>query len=190
LVVAAPAVDLRGIVRDADGAPMAEVQVYFSTTFLPEFPFSLERTTDPYRAPCATGADGRFTLRRVPRERVDLSVDGADLCVMTVPVEKCTPQGEVRIEVLRRCNVRIEGEPGTSVGFLDGNGNDVWLETRSQGFSGRTRDWALTGTTSPLLTLSESAVTMVWSRDGKELGRKTIALRTGATNLTTLAATK
>jgi hypothetical protein len=132
--------------------------------------------------------EGRFVLRRVPRQQVDLSVNGEEIYFTKVPVEDIAGRGEVRIEVLRRCYVQIEGQPGVELRFLDGGGKETWLESRSEGSSFSANGWTMRGPKTAVLSLPESAVTMVWSRDGRELGRKAIALQPGRTNLTNLVA--
>jgi RNA polymerase sigma factor (sigma-70 family) len=171
--------ELHGVVVDhsGHGVPGAAVWALLRAT-----------TVTVFGARAMADEEGRFVLRRVPRQLVDVAVNGEEIDFTRVPVEDCARQGEVRIEVLRRCYVQIEGQPGIQLRFLDSGGKELQLESRSESNTFSANAWNLRGPKTAVLTLPESAVTMVWSRDGRELGRKAITLQPGRTNLTNLVA--
>jgi len=181
LVVPADALlaELHGVVVDRSGHGVPRAAVW---------PWLRANTITVCGATAIADDEGRFVLRQVPRQQVDLAVNGDDIDFTKVPVEDCARQREVRIEVLRRCYVQIEGQTGVELRFLDGGGKELLLECRSESSSYSTNGWTMRAPKTPLLTLPESAVTMVWSQNGRELGRKAITLQPGRVNLTILVA--
>ena len=68
VLVAAPAIDVAGLVVDEHAAPLvgARVTAYVDDHLLHDFPLPLDRSRNPWRH-SVTGEDGRFRLERLPR---------------------------------------------------------------------------------------------------------------------------
>ena len=73
-----------------------------------------------------------------------------------------------------------------SAGFLDDAGERLFVTVENAGTAFSTNGWRIREPESPVLMLPESATTVVWSKDGEELGRKAIALEPGRERVTTL----
>lgn len=172
--------ELAGVVvdRDGRGVPGATVSTHLLASNMP-----IAIVPGPWTQ---TDAAGRFVLPAVPRRYASVAVNGGDLVYTKVDVEELLARPEVRFVVCRRLHVRIEGPVGTVVRFLDERGVALFLQSSSHGRAMSTNAWQLRASPSPVLALSEAAVTMTWSRDGEEVGRMPIELQVGAAEVSTL----
>jgi hypothetical protein len=161
--------ELRGQVVDRRGVPVvgAGLLCYLSPASAQGIASGPSTETD---------AEGRFVLRRVPRGFVQLGVSGEGLVYVTKPIEDWLRERDLRIVVQRTCHVQIEGEAGLVVTFLDGDGKRLMVTSQTQGAMFGGDGWNLRGGKSPVLSLPETTATMVWQRNGKELGRKAVYL--------------
>lgn len=135
-----------------------------------------------------TDAEGRFVLENVPRGFVQLGVSGDGLVYVTKPIEDWLRDRDLRIVVQRTCHAQIEGEAGITVTFLDGDGKRVMVTSQTQGAMFGGDGWNLRGGKSPVLSLPETTATMVWLRNGQEIGRKAVYLDTTPGAVTLLIA--
>lgn len=175
--------ELQGVVADRQGRGIAGASI--SVFLLASKWGNVELV---HRLPVTTVADGSFTLRGVPRRHVTLSVIGQGLVYQSHRIEDCLLASSLRLEVARSCHVQIEGEIGLVVTFLDAAGKVLSVSVHSVGVGYGGNGWHLRAPKSPVMTVSEEAVTMVWARDGKEVGRKAINLVPGT--VTTLLAAR
>jgi hypothetical protein len=175
--------DLAGIVVGRDGTPLARVAV--GTSLLASQFDGVHSVPGPL---AITDATGRFVLHAVPRQHVRLVLSGEDLVGTLVPIEDVLADPGHRLVVLRRCFVQIEGPLDVEVRFEDADGKELRVESHSQGRAFSTNGWTMRAEKSPVLTLPESAATMRWSKGGKEVGRKAIAVEPGRDRMTTLVA--
>ena len=181
LSAAAFAAELRGrvVTRDGQGVAGAMVSSHLIVGSLDGFAM--------VQGPRATtGADGRFALQQVPTRYLELCVLGEDFEYATAQVEDCLRQGEARLVVLRKCYVQVEGRAGPWVRFLDGDGKALTVSVDSLGVSQSGNGWRLSEAKSPVMTVAETAVTMAWLQDDKELGRKSIDLQPGKQHVNVL----
>lgn len=174
VVVTAPAdalvAELRGLVVDRRGAPVAGAvaHVYLA-------PPGGDGVVGGPSA--TTGGDGTFVLHDVSRRVAKLGVSKDGYRFVTQPVEVVAASGAiVRVELVRMCAMQVEGEAGLSVGFVDGDGSVLHAESHSEGMVLGTNAVVLRGGKSAVMTLPETTATMVWSRDGREVGRKAVFL--------------
>ena len=183
LVVPAAAVlgELRGQIVDRRGLPVADAGLlcYLTTA-------SADGIIEGPRA--QTGPDGRFLLKNVPCSHVQLGVSGEDIDYQVRPIEDWLKEQDLRIVVSRTCHVQIEGDAGLEVKFADAAGKQLFVMSQTQGVAIGGDGWTLRGGKSPVLTVSETAATMTWLRDGKEVGRKTVSLDPTPRVVTTLVA--
>ncbi|MBM4060885.1 MAG: carboxypeptidase regulatory-like domain-containing protein [Planctomycetes bacterium] len=161
--------ELRGVVFDRAGAPVAGASL--SAWFAPASVSSVLMGPS-----AATDAAGRFVLKNVPRRAVQLGVTADGFEYAVGPIEAWLAERELRVVLLRTCHVQIEGEAELAVTFFDGDGRRVDVSGRSHGASFGGTGWTLRGGKSPVLAVPETAATMVWSRGGKEVGRKPVCL--------------
>ncbi|HEX5050757.1 MAG TPA: carboxypeptidase-like regulatory domain-containing protein [Planctomycetota bacterium] len=173
--------DFAGIVVDRDGRGLGGVAV--GTSLLASMFDGVDSVIGPL---ATTDAEGRFVLHGLPRQHVRFVLTGDAFVATFVPIEDVLPDPEHRFEVLRRCFVQIEGPLGVEVAFADAAGAELWIESQTQDAGFSTNGWRMRTAKSPVLTLAETAAVMTWSRDGKELGRKTIVVEPGRDRVTTL----
>jgi protocatechuate 3,4-dioxygenase beta subunit len=72
--------DLRGLVRDAEGAPVAAAEIYYHHVVRKIDHFDVER------ALARTADDGSFTIASFPQERQEIAIDHADFAPYFVEV--------------------------------------------------------------------------------------------------------
>ena len=132
-------------------------------------------------------ANGQFELLNVPRRHVGLSVGGEDL----VWTSYTPPGGEfdgraVEIEVERIAHVRLDfssanPQPDT-FRMLDEAGEQLMIESRSADGRTSTSEASLIGGRSAVLSVGESAATLVLLRNDEELSRRALQLVGGTVN--------
>ncbi len=136
--------------------------------------------------------NGRFELARVPRRFVQLDVDGEAVIPAVIELGDQPALDDLRLEVARRCHLRIElapegteaaaageSEPPDALAALDPEGHELALYTfQGNGWSSSTR-LHLSGLGTHPLGVSEDARTLVFYRHGLELRRATVALVPG-----------
>lgn len=162
--------DLRGIVVDRRGAPIANASV---SCWLAAA--SVEGTVG---GPATTSAaDGTFTLAKAPRRGVRLGIAKDGWVYANQLVEQWSPDGsDVRVVLTRMCSLRVEGAPDLVVQFLDADGTLLHAELHSQTMISSTNALTLPNGKSPVLSLPETTATMVWKRGDKEVARKGVFL--------------
>ncbi|MFO1078102.1 MAG: carboxypeptidase regulatory-like domain-containing protein [Planctomycetota bacterium] len=166
--------ELRGRVTTRDGVGVPGIVV--NSHLLAD---NVDDITLVFGPHAATGEDGRFALRRVPARHVVLSASGEDFEYVTAKVEDCLAQGEATLVVVRKCYVQVEGGAGLWVQFLDAAGAALSVTVSSVGMSVGGNGIDLREGRSPVATVAETAATMVWWRNGKEVGRRPVALLPG-----------
>ncbi len=179
---------LRGRVVGFDGAPIRNVMVTpmcdsFRTRLMGRVIGTNHSTTEGVR----TDADGRFELRRVPRDFVYLRLDGED----TVPLEwgRRVEGGlghlvgenplEVEVTLGRRCHFQVvldDPNEADQIGVLDAQGEVLQVSE----FLGRgrreSRRQPLNEGKSNQLGVGDNGVTLVLYRDGEEVRRASLRL--------------
>lgn len=165
-----PLADLRGVVVDRRGAPVADAAV---SSWL-----SAASVEGAVHGPDATtGADGTFVLVKAPRRGVNLGVSKDGWLYTVQAIEDWTKDGTtLRVVLTRMCSVRIDGPDDVFVEFADAAGEPVYAEIHSQTMISASSAVELHGGKSPVLSLPETVTTMVWKRGDKELGRKNVFL--------------
>jgi hypothetical protein len=162
--------DLRGIVVDRRGAPVADTSI---SCWL-----AASSVEGAVGGPHTTSAaDGTFTLAKAPRRGVRLGVAKDGWVYADQLVEQWTKDGnDVRIVLTRMCSLRVEGAADLVVQFLDADGSLLHAELHSLTMISGTNALTLPNGKSPVLSLPETTATMVWTRGDKEVGRKGVFL--------------
>lgn len=162
--------ELRGIVVDRRGAPVADASIScWLAAASVEGAVSGPHTT--------SAADGTFTLAKAPRRGVRLGIAKDGWVFANQLVEQWTPDGrEVRVVLARMCSLRVEGAADLVVQFLDADGTLLHAELHSQTMISGTNALTLPNGKSPVLSLPETTATMLWKRGDKEVGRKGVFL--------------
>jgi hypothetical protein len=162
--------DLRGIVVDRRGAPIANASI---SCWL-----AAASVEGAVGGPSTTSAaDGTFTLAKAPRRGVQLGVAKDGWLYANRRIEQWTPDGNaVRVELIRMCSTRVEGAADLVVQFLDADGSLLHAELHSQTMISSTNALTLPNGRSPVLSLPETTATMLWKRGDKEVGRKGVFL--------------
>jgi hypothetical protein len=183
LRVAADAVleRLSGVVVARDGTPIAGVQVAAQLVTA-----SAGGAMSWQSGPTATtDSAGRFALARVPREGIQLGVDGAAILPNSFPLDLAA--GEPRLSVARRCHLRVELATGTApadgapdqIEALDADGQHLSLNViEGNAWSSSTRVALSRLGTNPL-AVSEDARTLVFYAGDREVRRVPLALVPG-----------
>ena len=162
--------DLRGIVLDRRGAPVADASIScWLAAASVEGAVSGPHTT--------SAADGTFTLAKAPRRGVRLGIAKDGWVFANQLVEQWTPDGrDVRVVLAHMCSLRVEGAADLVVQFLDVDGSLLHAELHSQTMISGTNALTLPNGKSPVLSLPETTATMLWKRGDKEVGRKGVFL--------------
>ena len=162
--------ELRGIVVDRRGAPVADASIScWLAAASVEGAVGGPNTT--------SAADGTFTLAKAPRRGVRLGIAKEGWVFANQLVEQWTPDGrEIRVVLTRMCSLRVEGAADLVVQFLDADGSLLHAELHSQTMISGTNALTLPNGKSPVLSLPETTATMVWKRGDKEIGRKGVFL--------------
>jgi len=162
--------DLRGIVVDRRGVPIANASV---SCWL-----AAASVEGAVGGPATTSAaDGTFTLANAPRRGVRLGIAKEGWVYANQLVEQWSPDGsDVRVVLTRMCSLRVEGAADLVVQFLDADGSRLHVELHSQTMISSTNALTLPNGKSPVLSLPETTATMVWKRGDKEVGRKGVFL--------------
>lgn len=162
--------DLRGLVVDRRGAPVANASIHCWLAAA-----SVEGAVG---GPSTTSAaDGTFTLAQAPRRGVRLGIAKDGWVYANQLVEQWSPDGsDVRVVLSRMCSLRVEGASDLVVQFLDADGTLLHAELHSQTMISGTNALTLPEGKSPVLSLPETTATMVWKRGDKEVGRKGVFL--------------
>lgn len=162
--------DLRGIVVDRRGAPIANASV---SCWL-----AAASVEGAVGGPATTSAaDGTFTLANAPRRGVRLGIAKDGWVYANQLVEQWSPDGsDVRVVLTRMCSLRVEGAADLVVQFHDADGSLLHVELHSQTMISSTNALTLPNGKSPVLSLPETTATMVWKRGDKEVGRKGVFL--------------
>ena len=154
-----------GRVVDEDGRPVAGARVGLVLAATGCAPAA--------SASCvSTDLAGRFHLRRVPRDRVEIRVEHPSILAAVVDPSS-QPAGdllEIRVDLLAR--FRVSDFEADELGVLDGAGHELLLtgpmrsSTAMRLFDGR----------STVLSVPASARMLVWYRGGEERGRRELTL--------------
>lgn len=162
--------DLRGIVVDRRGAPVAGASIHCWLAAA-----SVEGAVG---GPSTTSAaDGTFTLAKVPRRGVLVGIAKDGWIYQHRLVERWTKDSsDGRVVLTRACLLRVEGAADLVVQFRDADGSLLHVELHSQTMVSSTNALTLPNGRSPVLSLPETTATMVWKRGDKEVGRKGVLL--------------
>ena len=130
-----------------------------------------------------TDADGRFDLGRVAKEEVSLVVRGDAIVHLDVPPPLGDRPDDLRLVVAMRCHLKVEmqrpseGATGFRVLDADGRALDITI------YSGRnvrgSPQGTLTDGVSEVVTVEDSARTLVVLQGSKELRRIPLSLKPG-----------
>ena len=157
--------ELRGRVLTRDGQPVRGAVV--STYLVADRVDQLLLVHGP-RA--TSDAQGRFVLEEAPTQHVFVAVHGEEFVYRRWPVEELLQRGELRLEVLRKCFVQVEGPVGLRLRFLDGAGKELMVEASSRDRSLAGNGWTLRHEKSPVIAMPETAATLVWSKGARSWG--------------------
>lgn len=162
--------DLRGIVVDRRGAPVADASIHCWLAAA-----SVEGAVG---GPSTTSAaDGTFTLAKVPRRGVLVGIAKDGWVSQHRLVERWTnDSSDGRVVLTRACLLRVEGAADLVVQFRDADGSLLHVELHSQTTVSSTNAVTLPHGRSPVLSMPETTATMVWRRGDKEVGRKGVFL--------------
>jgi hypothetical protein len=173
-----------GVVVGLDGTPVAGVGVRPTLIVL--------RTQSGYTMEHADGvttdAEGRFALVDVPRQSSRLDVDGDAILPASHALDDHQDGTSIRIQVARRKHLRVEGIPPESgvrwVSVLDGSDQELQLmQFQSGGWASSTRV-LVQGGAIPVVSVAESARTIVFSLEHPNEVRRPITLaREGITTV-------
>jgi hypothetical protein len=182
--------EVRGVVVTRAGTPVANARIVVQLDTQ-----SVAGRTQHGQAitSARTGADGTFTLPKVPKERAYFRIDGDDI----LPSEpgRGMPGGifalaggkpnDLRLEVRSRLHVQVELLDPTRadrIGVLDADGRSVHLTV----FHGRGRRDAdrleLAEGRSPVFVVPDHATTLVLFAGDEEVAREPLQLRPGSVN--------
>jgi len=179
-----------GTVTDRHGVPLAGVSVQLGADGFKLTVGNIVQSSNVIRPAITTGADGRFSFERVPRENVFIRVDGPDI----IPVEYGHPGGilaasggvadNLRIVVPRRIHVRVEvtAFDADSIAVLDDKGERVTMHVFNAGGSISSPHLTLTDGKTPAFAVHEDARTLVFYKDNKEVRREPLVLVPGKLN--------
>jgi hypothetical protein len=109
---------------------------------------------------------GQFTLRKVPRSQVRLSVYGDALIEQNYPIVELDPREPLRLVVDRRCHFRLIPESGlegvSHARVLDAEGRELQIFTfQNNGWSSSSRVSLDPKTATHALAVSERARSLV-----------------------------
>jgi hypothetical protein len=173
---------LTGRVRSSSGLSLSNVTVSVTLT--------LQRTRTGVSwvtgRSAATDGAGRFTLERIPKSGIELSIDGESVMPQRFALHETDDPQSIELEATMRCRFRVElGEALASQanGFqlLDQAGEAVLLATFEANQWSSSQSGQLADGKSHVLSIGEGRYTLVLQRlsDGVELGRHPIELVPG-----------
>jgi len=177
-----------GQVVARDGTPMANLAVVVERFgFQVEYPTGGTRDEWLPRAEVRTDAEGRFTVRDVPRENVEILVRGETILAQGVEMKEGIDVEDLEIVVSRRMHLQVELDApvdrADEMRVLDGEGNAMLLRIMRNETSFTNRKAEIVDGRSQVLSLAEDGRTVVLFKAGAEVARLPIALR--ADELTT-----
>jgi RNA polymerase sigma-70 factor (ECF subfamily) len=182
---------LAGRIVDSHGDPVPGAAVFpMCDAFETRLEGRVIQTQHEVAATVATDADGRFELRRVPKDLVYLRIQGSDV----IPLEwgrqlegglaRLVGESaeELTLTVERRCHFQVELEvpaEADQVGVLDADGNELTIsEFHGNGRNDMERHALIEGR-SATLAVGDRAATLVLYRAGGEVRRVGIRLHPG-----------
>jgi hypothetical protein len=174
--------EVSGQVVARDGTPMADLSVVVHR-FAFSRPYPTGGTRDEWlpRPDVRTNAGGRFVLRNVPKEGVEIFVHGEAILFRAVEMKEGIDAGDLRIVVSRRMHLQVDLDPpvdrADEVRVLDGDGKPMLLRIMRGESSFTNRRADVVDGKSQVLSLSEDARTVVLLKDGIEVLRVPVALQ-------------
>lgn len=171
---------VRGVVVDSRGAPVAKVHVDVELVTLQSGGAQSWESSEG----TSTKADGGFVLEDVPRREVRLSLSGEDVMERHFEVSELQMESELRLVVYMRCHFRLMCERKENApqwaNVLDADGRRLAVFTfQSGGWSSSTEITVNAGGATHAMAVSEQARTLVLFRDDKEMARVPINLLPG-----------
>jgi hypothetical protein len=179
-----PAVHGRAIDRDGAGIPGVRVQAV-TEAYCQEYYGHRTGIWSDSGSTTETDAEGRFTLRDVPRERAFLGFDGENVLSASIrPGDIRWPPGdeEIVVTMIRRCHFRVELADPTladEITLLDRGDKRVTLTEFQGGGSFSSDRMRLQEGKSSTLVASDDARTLVLYRNDAEVVRVPIELAPG-----------
>ena len=176
---------IAGHVVTRDGTPIAGALVVLQRFgFSVEFPGGGTRDDWLPRPEVATDAEGKFEIRDVPKEGVELFVHGEEILFWSMELKADTPVDDLRCVVSRRMHLQIEMDPpedrADELTVLDGDGQPMILRIMRGETSFTDRKAAIVDGRSQVLSTSEDARTVVLWKGGQEVDRIPVALHAGS----------
>ncbi|HEV8112764.1 MAG TPA: sigma-70 family RNA polymerase sigma factor [Planctomycetota bacterium] len=173
-----------GRVVARDGTPVVGASVVLQRfAFSVGFPGGGTRDEFADRPEEKTDADGRFEIRRVPKEGAELFVHGEEILFWSMQLDEKTPADDLKIVVNRRMHLQIElDEPfdrADSLAVLDADGAPMILRIMRGETSFTSRKADIVQGRSQVLSTAEDARTVVFSKAGVEVARVPVELRAG-----------
>ncbi len=184
---AAVLAEVRGRVTDRAGQPLAQILVRATTIAYGE-------TRDGWRTrtwmdsggSTRTDANGKFTLRDLPRQRAYLRFDGDDVLPMELgqdqPSWPFAAGDELRVVMARRCHFRVElldAATADELELRDGADQPVHMDEFLGGSSRGGERFGITAGRSGTLAAAATAQTLVLYRDDQEVRRAPLVLVAG-----------
>jgi RNA polymerase sigma-70 factor (ECF subfamily) len=176
---------IAGHVVTRDGTPIAGALVVVQRFgFSVEFPGGGTRDDWLPRPEVTTDADGKFEIRDVPREGVELFVHGEEILFWSMELKADTPVDDLRCVVNRRMHLQVELDPpedrADELKVLDGDGQPMILRIMRGETSFTDRKAAIVEGRSQVLSTSEDARTVVLFKGGQEVDRIPVTLHAGS----------
>ncbi len=174
-----------GHVVTRDGTPIAGALVVVQRFgFSVEFPGGGTRDDWLPRPEVATDADGKFEIRDVPREGVELFVHGEEILFWSLELKEGMPVDDLRCVVNRRMHLQIQLDPpedrADELKVLDGDGQPMILRIMRGETSFTDRKAAIVDGRSQVLSTSEDARTVVLFKGEQEVDRIPVTLHAGS----------
>jgi hypothetical protein len=131
-----------------------------------------------------TDGTGAFTFAKVPRKFAQLDVGGEIVLPKSFPLDAVDLAQPLRLEVERRCHLRIEGLPPSdskrSVGAYDASGKELQLLKFQAGGWSSTNRQQITTEKTPAYAVAESAVELrLYDKDDRLAEKRTLHLVPG-----------
>jgi len=176
---------IAGHVVTRDGSPVAGALVVVQRFgFSVEFPGGGTRDEWLPRPEVTTDAEGRFEIRDVPKDGVELFVHGEEILFWSMDLKEGTPVDDLRCVVNRRMHLQIELDPpedrADELKVLDGEGQPMILRIMRGETSFTDRKAAIVEGRSQVLSTSEDARTVVLFKGGQEIDRIPVTLHAGS----------
>jgi RNA polymerase sigma-70 factor (ECF subfamily) len=174
-----------GTVVTRDGNPVAGALVVVQRfAFSVGYPDGGTRDEWLPRPEVHTNPEGRFEIRRVPKDGVELFVHGEEILFWSLDLKDGMAVDDLKCVVNRRMHLQVELDPpedrADELRVLDGEGQPMILRIMRGESSFTDRRADILAGKSQVLSTSEDARTVVLYKGGAEVGRVPVKLQAGS----------